>query len=509
VILGKPEAVRLALTCLLARGHLLIEDVPGVGKTTLAHALAQVLGLAWQRVQFTSDLLPADIIGVSVFDAGSGNFTFRKGPMFTQLLLADEVNRASPKTQSALLEAMEERQVSVDVTTYRLPDPFFVVATQNPFEQLGTFRLPESQLDRFLMRISLGYPDAANERALLAEGDRRELLAGMQPALSPDGVRELQAAAQAVHVAPALLAYVQTLVASTRQRTDVLMGLSPRAGQGLVRAARAWAMLAGRDMVIPEDVQAVFAPGGRASPRARGRRHRGGSCRVHHRARPRRAGSGVDSPMQVPGRDTGKGMPGRTPIRPGNVKARLRRRMASWARRRQGEDQLPITITTRRVYILPTRAGLAFAALAFVMLIAGLNYANSIALLLTFLLAGFGMIAMHLTHRNLVGVNLRAVASVDAFVGEHGRLLLTLENAADTARIGLDCEVEGSPRAAVDVPARGSAESRCVAVTAAARPPDGGPYQTIHGISVRPVSRLDVRAPAGLVARLAGAARAS
>ena len=171
VILGKPEAVRLALTCLLARGHLLIEDVPGVGKTTLAHALAQVLGLAWQRVQFTSDLLPADIIGVSVFDAASGGFSFRKGPMFTQLLLADEVNRASPKTQSALLEAMEERQVSVDVTTYRLPDPFFVVATQNPFEQLGTFRLPESQLDRFLMRISLGYPDAANERALL--GRRR------------------------------------------------------------------------------------------------------------------------------------------------------------------------------------------------------------------------------------------------------------------------------------------------------------------------------------------------
>ncbi len=171
--------MRLALTCLLARGHLLIEDVPGVGKTTLAHALAQVLGLAWQRVQFTSDLLPADIIGVSVFDAASGDFSFRKGPMFTQLLLADEVNRASPKTQSALLEAMEERQVSVDVTTYRLPDPFFVVATQNPFEQLGTFRLPESQLDRFLMRISLGYPDAANERALLAEGDRRELLAGM------------------------------------------------------------------------------------------------------------------------------------------------------------------------------------------------------------------------------------------------------------------------------------------------------------------------------------------
>ena len=258
IILGKPEAVRLALTCLLARGHLLIEDVPGVGKTTLAHALAHVLGLAWQRVQFTSDLLPADIIGVSVFDAANGNFTFRKGPVFTQLLLADEVNRASPKTQSALLEAMEERQVSVDVTTYRLPDPFFVVATQNPFEQLGTFRLPESQLDRFLMRISLGYPDAAHERELLAAGDRRDLLAGMQPALNPDSVRELQAAAQRVHTSDALLEYVQALIASTRRRTDIQIGLSPRAGQGLVRAARAWAMLAGRDMVLPEDIQAVF-----------------------------------------------------------------------------------------------------------------------------------------------------------------------------------------------------------------------------------------------------------
>jgi MoxR-like ATPase len=259
VILGKPEAVRLALACLLARGHLLIEDVPGVGKTTLAHALAHVLGLAWQRVQFTSDLLPADIIGVSVFDAIRGEFSFRKGPMFTQLLLADEVNRASPKTQSALLEAMEERQVSVDVTTYRLPDPFFVVATQNPFEQLGTFRLPESQLDRFLMRISLGYPDAMHERALLAEGDRRELLTGMPSALNPDSVRELQAAAQRVHVAPALIDYVQALLASTRRRSDIQIGLSPRAGQGLVRAARAWALISGRDLTLPEDVQAVFA----------------------------------------------------------------------------------------------------------------------------------------------------------------------------------------------------------------------------------------------------------
>ncbi len=260
VILGKPTAVRLALACLLARGHLLIEDVPGVGKTTLAHALAHVLGLAWQRVQFTSDLLPADIIGVSLFDSKNGNFTFRKGPMFTQLLLADEVNRASPKTQSALLEAMEERQVSVDVTTYRLPEPFFVVATQNPFEQLGTFRLPESQLDRFLMRISLGYPDAAHERELLAHGDRRELLPGMTPALNSDAIRELQATVQRVHVAPALLDYVQALIDITRRRTDVAIGLSPRAGQGLVRAARAWAMLAGRALVMPEDVQMVFGP---------------------------------------------------------------------------------------------------------------------------------------------------------------------------------------------------------------------------------------------------------
>ena len=263
-------------------------------------------------MQFTSDLLPADIIGVSVFDAASGSFSFRKGPMFTQLLLADEVNRASPKTQSALLEAMEERQVSVDVTTYRLPDPFFVVATQNPFEQLGTFRLPESQLDRFLMRISLGYPDAAHERALLAEGDRRDLLAGMPPALNPDGVRELQAAAQRVHVAPALLEYVQALIASTRQRTDVLIGLSPRAGQGLVRAARAWAMLAGRDMVLPEDVQAVFAAGGLAPAGARGRRHRRRSRRVHRRARARRPGTGLAAPMPAAARHGG-GAPGGEP----------------------------------------------------------------------------------------------------------------------------------------------------------------------------------------------------
>lgn len=258
IILGKGQALRLALSCLLARGHLLIEDVPGVGKTTLAHALAQVLGLSWQRVQFTSDLLPADILGVSVFDRAAQKFEFRPGPVFTQLLLADEVNRASPRTQSALLEAMEERQVSVDGITHPLPDPFFVVATQNPQEQLGTYALPESQLDRFLMRIELGYPDPRHERALLAQGDRREMLARCQPAMDAGQLLQLQRQAAAIHVSEPLIDYVQKLVAATRARADLRLGLSPRAAQGLVRAARAWALIEGRDAVLPDDVQAVW-----------------------------------------------------------------------------------------------------------------------------------------------------------------------------------------------------------------------------------------------------------
>jgi len=258
VILGKPTQIRLCLACLLARGHLLIEDVPGVRKTTLAHALAHVLGLSWQRVQFTSDLLPADIIGVSVFDRASQQFHFRRGPIFTQLLLADEVNRASPRTQSALLEAMEERQVSADGTTYALPEPFFVVATQNPHEQLGTFGLPESQLDRFLMRVVLGYPDAAHERELLRGGDRRELLAGIAPVLATAGVLAVQRAVRAVYVADALLDYAQALIVRTRAAAELKLGLSPRAGQALIRAAQAWSYLAGRSAVLPEDLQAVL-----------------------------------------------------------------------------------------------------------------------------------------------------------------------------------------------------------------------------------------------------------
>jgi MoxR-like ATPase len=256
VVLGKPTQVRLCLACVLARGHLLIEDVPGVGKTTLAHTLARVLGLAWTRVQFTSDMLPADIIGVSVFDRTTQKFHFRRGPVFTQLLLADEVNRASPKAQSALLEAMEERQVSVDGVTHALPEPFFVVATQNPHEQIGTYGLPESQLDRFLMRISLGYPDAQSERRLLLASERRELLLEVPAVLSPAELIALQRAAHTVHVAGPLLDYVQALVARTR--ATLRLGLSPRAAQGLVRAAQAWALLEGASAVLPEHVQAVL-----------------------------------------------------------------------------------------------------------------------------------------------------------------------------------------------------------------------------------------------------------
>jgi MoxR-like ATPase len=257
VIFGKGQQVRLCLTCLIARGHLLIEDVPGVGKTTLAHCLARVLGLAWTRVQFTSDMLPADIIGVSIFDRDTHKFQFRRGPVFTQLLLADEVNRASPKAQSALLEAMEERQVSVDGVTYPLPEPFFVVATQNPHEQVGTYGLPESQLDRFLMRVSLGYPDRASERRVLMQGERRELLNDTPAVLSGAEVLDLQRQARAMPVAAALLDYVQALVAHTRR--ELALGLSPRGAQGLLRAAQAWALIAGESAVLPEHVQIVFA----------------------------------------------------------------------------------------------------------------------------------------------------------------------------------------------------------------------------------------------------------
>jgi len=258
IILGKETQVRLALACLLARGHLLIEDVPGVGKTTLAHVLARSLGLHFQRIQFTSDMLPADIIGVSIYERDSGRFSFHPGPVFAQVILADEVNRATPKTQSALLEAMEEHQVTADGETRKLPEPFFVIATQNPSEQVGTFPLPESQLDRFMMRIELGYPDRDAERALLSGTDRRDLLATLEPCMSPAELVEQQMGVEKIHVAPALLDYVQAIVEHTRRSPDYIAGLSPRAALALVRCARAWALLEGRDKVIPEDVQAIL-----------------------------------------------------------------------------------------------------------------------------------------------------------------------------------------------------------------------------------------------------------
>ncbi|STQ90899.1 AAA family ATPase [Iodobacter fluviatilis] len=260
IILGKPVQIRQALSCLLAQGHLLIEDLPGVGKTTLAHALARTLGLKFQRVQFTSDLLPADLTGVSIYDRENQRFQFHHGPLFTQLLLADEINRASPKTQSALLEAMEEGQVTADGTTWPLPEPFFVIATQNPSHQIGTFLLPESQLDRFLMRIELGYPDTQAERAMLAGSDRRHLIESLTEAISSSDLQASQQIVRDVYIAPALLDYVQMLIAASRQPGRFMCGLSPRAALGLLHAAQAWAWLDGRDLVLPEDIQAVFLP---------------------------------------------------------------------------------------------------------------------------------------------------------------------------------------------------------------------------------------------------------
>lgn len=258
VLLGKERQVRLALACLLARGHLLLEDLPGMGKTTLSHALARVLGLSYQRIQFTSDLLPGDILGTSVFDRESGKFSFHPGPIFAELVLADEINRATPKSQSALLEAMEERQVTIEGATRPLPEPFFVIATQNPSCQGGTFALPESQLDRFLMRIALGYPARAAERALLLGASRRELLPQLEPVLDPRALAALQAQAGAVHVSEAVVDYILRLAETTRSQPSFALGLSPRGSLGLLAAARAWALLAGREYVIPEDVQAVL-----------------------------------------------------------------------------------------------------------------------------------------------------------------------------------------------------------------------------------------------------------
>ena len=260
IVVGKDQQVRLALTCLLAGGHLLIDDVPGVGKTTLAHALALALGLKFNRVQFTSDLLPADVAGISVYEREKNGFVFHPGPIFTQVLLADEINRATPKTQSGLLEAMEERQVTADGVTRPLPEPFFVIATQNPAHQVGTFPLPESQLDRFLMCLSLGYPDAAAERALLMGEDRRALLKTIEPVMRPEELLDAQRSLRAIHASDRLIDYLQALAQASRSGKLFAEGLSPRAALALLQAARAWAALEGRDHVIPEDIQALLVP---------------------------------------------------------------------------------------------------------------------------------------------------------------------------------------------------------------------------------------------------------
>jgi MoxR-like ATPase len=259
IILGKDEQIGLALSCLLARGHLLIEDLPGLGKTMLAQALARILGLSFRRIQFTSDLLPADIVGVSVFKQDKSEFEFQPGPIFSQLILADEVNRATPKAQSALLEAMEEFQVSVDGNTRALPEPFFVVATQNPADQIGTFPLPESQLDRFLMRLELGYPNAENERELLVGKDRRAMLEDLAAELTPEVLRDLQMASSRVHMSDPLVDYIQELVRLTRESPDIDIGLSPRGAIALVAAAKSHAFVHNHSGVYPDDIQAVFA----------------------------------------------------------------------------------------------------------------------------------------------------------------------------------------------------------------------------------------------------------
>jgi len=258
IILGKEHTIRLALACLMARGHLLIEDLPGVGKTTLSHVLAKILGLKFNRIQFTSDLLPADILGVSVYERDSASFKFHPGPIFAQVLLADEINRTTPKTQSALLEAMEEHQVTIEGETLALPEPFFVIATQNPMHLIGTFPLPESQLDRFMMCIEIGYPGPAAERALLKGQDRRAVLAAVEPCLTPAQLIEIQEAVRRVHISEALLDYLQALLEFSRRSSNYKTGLSPRAGLAALHSAQAWALLEGRDHVIPEDVQTVL-----------------------------------------------------------------------------------------------------------------------------------------------------------------------------------------------------------------------------------------------------------
>ena len=436
VILGKEAQIRLCLTCLLARGHFLIEDIPGVGKTTLAHAIAKSLGLSFQRVQFTSDLLPSDVLGVSIFDRDTGKFRFQHGPIFAQLVLADEINRASPKAQSALLEAMEEHQVTLDGQTLALPEPFFVIATQNPQDQAGTFPLPESQLDRFLMRVHLGYPAAAAERELLNGVDRRDLVNTLPTAASLEVLQDLQQRVNEVHVSGALLDYVQALVAHSRlapgfeRRSFAACGHRPAA-----RGARLCAHRRARRR----------HPGARAGGVRRGGRSIAYACATAAH----RPWHGCSRPFQ-----SRKKMP--------SIRQAASNTLRAWAARRHGRDALPLKIQRRRVYILPTRFGLILAAVLVAMLIAGLNYNSNLGLAFAFLMASMALVAMHHCNRNLLGIEVDAALEADAYAGGDARFDFVLRNASNLERRDVEIRI-GTVGATRSVPAR-SGESSVIAV---------------------------------------------
>jgi MoxR-like ATPase len=455
VVVGKRPQIEDCIACLLAAGHLLIEDVPGVGKTTLAHALAMSLGLDFRRVQFTADLLPSDLVGVSVFERAQDRFVFHPGPVFAQVLLADEINRAGPKTQSALLEAMEEQQVSVENETRALPHPFFVIATQNPSDQLGTYPLPESQLDRFLMRITLGYPDRASERALLAGRDRREAVRELQPVMKPAELEAAQRAVLAVHASEPLLDYLQTLIAATRSGRFFVEGLSPRP------ASRCCAPRAPRRC----------SPGATTSRRTTCRR----SCR-----RPSRTAC---TPCRAPAvaRSSRYGRWSRRPrspdvagppsvtgaaaaASPTGVAADASGAGPAWSPRAQfrrwWQSRLPLTdswtLGQRNVYILPTRAGLTFVLTLLVMLIAAINYQLNLGFALTFLLAGAGGVSMHLTHGNLRGLTLHLKAPPPGYAGDPVPLEVVVTNPGRARHaLGLRLERADMVSAWCDVPAGG------------------------------------------------------
>ena len=420
IILGKERQIRLTLACVLARGHLLIEDLPGVGKTTLAHAIARSLGLQFQRIQFTSDLLPADIIGVSIFDRQHGGFRFHPGPIFAQMILADEVNRATPKAQSALLEAMEEQQVTTEGETRPLPQPFFVIATQNPSHQIGTFPLPESQLDRFLMCIQLGYPDTQAERRLLEGSDRRDMVTSLPPRLGPEQLLTLQQATRALHVAPALLrlpasaARPQPGGARIRHRAEPACGIERAACRSCLGVA-GWPQL--RD---PRGHPGGAAQRHRPSPAA----HRRAAQRRRRRGRDPSPGPGPHS-LTIPFPDDRARMPA------------LRDQIADWLLRRRPPETAPIRLTQRRIYILPTSGGLLLAMTLLLMLMGCINYNLGLGYVLTFLLAGIGLVSILHTFRNLAQLELRPGRADPVFAGEQAIYPVLVDNPTALSRIAV------------------------------------------------------------------------